>query len=167
MFEDQLVVCKQGVRQFIKHCHQYETIARQPGSGLPPKLSPAIQQLIEQTMQENDETSATQLQAKLASLGVSVSLATIVRNRVQLGWTYHGSAYCQLIHHLNKEKRLEWLTCTITLTMLSGVMKQLSSIETHRRHCYRKLGEKPCSKPRAKHPTKVHIWAGTCRKGET
>ena len=58
MLEDQLVVCKQGVHQFIKHCHQYGTIARQPGSGLPPKLSPAIQQLIEQTMQVDDETSA-------------------------------------------------------------------------------------------------------------
>ena len=82
MLEDQIVVSKQGVRQFIKHYHQYGTIARNPGSGVLPKLSPAIQQLIEQTMQVDDETSATQLQAKLASLGVYVSLATIVRNRV-------------------------------------------------------------------------------------
>ena len=141
MLEDQIVVSKQGVRQFIKHYHQYGTIARNPGSGLPPKLSPAIQQLIEQTMQEDDETSATQLQAKLASLGVYVSLATIVRN-----WTYRGSAYCQLICHQNKEIRLEW---------------------AHRRHCYRKLGEKPRSKPRAKHPTKVHVWAGISQKGAT
>ena len=56
-------------------------------------------------MQEDDETSATQLRAKLASLGVYVSLATIVRNIVQLGWTYHGSPYCQLIRHQNKEKQ--------------------------------------------------------------
>ena len=56
-------------------------------------------------MQEDDETSATQLLAKLASLGVYVSLTTIVRSRVQLGWTYHGSAYCQLIRHQNKEKQ--------------------------------------------------------------
>ena len=33
-------------------------------------------------------------------------------------------------------------------------------LETHRRHYYRRLGEKPHSKPRAKHPTKVHVWAG-------
>ena len=57
-------------------------------------------------MQEDDETSATQLQAK-PSLGLYVWLATIVRNRVQLGWTYRGSAYCQLIRHQNKGKRLD------------------------------------------------------------
>ena len=58
------------------------------------------------------------------------------------------------------------LTCTITLTMLSGVMKQLSSLK-HRRHCHQKLGEKLRSKPRAKHPTKVPVWAGISRKGTT
>ena len=33
-------------------------------------------------------------------------------------------------------------------------------LETHRCHYYRKLGEKTRSKPRAKHPTKVPVWAG-------
>ena len=47
---------KQGVRQFIKHYNKYGTIARKPGSGLPPKLSPVIQHLIEQAMQEDDKT---------------------------------------------------------------------------------------------------------------
>ena len=45
-------------------------------------------------MQEDDETTATQLQAKLAARGCYVSLTTILRNRRQLGWVYRGSAYC-------------------------------------------------------------------------
>ena len=80
-------------------------------------------------MQEDDETSATQLLAKLASLGVYVSLATIVRNRVQLGWTYRGSAYCQLIRHQNKEKRLEWARTYLHNNFDYVIwMKQLSSL---------------------------------------
>lgn len=59
-------------------------------------------------MEEDDETTATQLQAKLADHGVYVSLATILRNRHLLGCIYHGSAYSQLICSVNKEKRLEW-----------------------------------------------------------
>lgn len=40
-------------------------------------------------------------------------------------------------------------------------------LETHRRRCYRKEGEKPQPKPRPKHPVKVHIWAGISKKGPT
>ena len=59
-------------------------------------------------MHQDDETTATQLQALLADNHIYVSLATIVRNRHELGWIYRGSAYCQLIHNANKEKRLEF-----------------------------------------------------------
>ena len=72
------------------------------------KLSPIILHIINDAMHADDETTATQLQAILASHGLYVSLATIVRNRIQLGWTYRGSAYCQLIRQVNKQKRLEW-----------------------------------------------------------
>ena len=111
----------------------------------------------------------TQLQAKLASLGVYVSLATIVRNRVQLGWTYHGSAYCQLICHQNKEKRLEWVRTYLHDNFDDVIWSDETNVqlETHRCHYYRKLGEKTRSKPRAKHPTKVPVWAGISRKGAT
>ena len=57
------------------------------------RLPPANQQIFMQAMEEDDETTATQLQSKLASDGVYVSLATILRNRHLLGWIYRGSAY--------------------------------------------------------------------------
>ena len=108
MLEDGIKISKQGTRHFLKRYHKYKTIARKPGSGLPAKLSPAVQQIIEDAMREDDETTATQLQAKLASHEIHVSLATILHSRKQLQWVYHGSAYCQLIRHENKEKRLNW-----------------------------------------------------------
>ena len=65
VLEDGIRVSKQGTRQFLKR-YNYKTIARKPGSGLPPRLSPAVQQLIESAMCEDDETTATQLQMILA-----------------------------------------------------------------------------------------------------
>ena len=97
-----------------------------------------------------------------------VSLTTILRNRKQLGWVYRGSAYCQLIRNVNKQKRLEWARANIYDTFNNVIWSNESSIQldTHRRFCCRK-GERPCSKPRPKHPIKVHVWAGIIKKGAT
>ena len=166
MLEDQVIVSKQGVRQFLKRFAKYNTIARKPGSGCPPKLSPAIQRLIERTMQDDDETTATQLQAMLSICRIYVSLATIVRNRIELGWTYRGSAYCQLIRDANKVKRLDFARTYLGDSFDNVIWSDESTIqlETHRRHCYWKEGQK---KPRPKHPIKVHVWAGISKKGAT
>ena len=70
VLEDEILVSKHGVRQFLKRYRSSGTI--------------------------------------LANCSVYVSLATIVRNRCNLGWIYHGSAYCQLIRNENKVKWLQW-----------------------------------------------------------
>ena len=46
VLEDGIIILKQGLRQFLKRYDLYRTIARKPGSGLPSKLSPAVQQII-------------------------------------------------------------------------------------------------------------------------
>ena len=33
-------------------------------------------------------------------------------------------------------------------------------LETHKRYCCRKKGQKPKPKPRPKHPLKLHVWGG-------
>lgn len=128
VLEDQIRVSKNGVRRFLKWYATYGTIGRKPGSGLPPKLSPAIEKLIEDTMHADDETTATQLQSILASRSIYVSLATILRNRSLLGWIYRGSAYCQLIRHANKLKRLQWAQ-TYLHDSFDGVTKLLFSLK--------------------------------------
>ena len=167
--EDHIQSTKQGVRHFLKHYRQTNSIVRKPGSGLPPKLSPQLQRLIEDTMRRNDETTATQLQAMLASENIYVSLATIVRNRASLGWTYRGSAYCQLIRQVNKQKRLDWARTHIGDNFSNVIWTDETTvqIETHKRFCYRKEGQKPRFKPRPKHPVKVHVWAGISKQGAT
>ena len=169
VLEDEIIVSKQSVRLFLKHFKERGTIARKTGSGLTLKLSPTILQMIESAMREDDETTATQLQAKLAAEGIYVSLTTILRNRRQLGWIYRGSAYCQLIRNQNKQKRLEWARANLTDSFDDVIWSDESSIQLdcHRRYCCRKEGEKPRPKPRPKHPVKVHVWAGISKKGPT
>jgi len=98
---------RQSICLFLKRYSERGYIGRKPGSGMNLKLSPTILQLIEYSMQQDDETTATQPQARLAVHNVHVSLSTILHNRRQLGWIYCGSAYCQLIRNENKQKRLE------------------------------------------------------------
>ncbi len=49
-----------------------------------------------------------QLYETLVKYVVNISVRTVLQTRQQLGWTYHGSAYCQLIREANQVKRLEW-----------------------------------------------------------
>ena len=58
-------------------------------------------------MHYSAETTATQLHILLVRLGYSLSLCTILRCWMTLRWTFHGSAYSQLIREQNKCKRLE------------------------------------------------------------
>ena len=59
-------------------------------------------------MRQNDETTGMQLHTLLVGTGYNLSKRTILRCRTALGWTFRGSAYCQLIREANKSKRLEW-----------------------------------------------------------
>lgn len=169
VLEDHIQCTKQGVRMFLKRYESTRSISRKPGSGQPPKLSYELQKFIEETMKGDDETTATQLQSILASKEIYVSLATIVRSRAVLGWTYRGSAYCQLIRQENKQKRLDFARAYITDDFSNVIWTDETTvqIETHKRFCYRKEGQKPRPKPRPKHPTKVHVWAGISKHGAT
>ena len=95
-------------------------IARQPGSGCPTKLSNLVLQIVNEQMRLNDETTAVQLHDILTGHGISISLRTVLRSREQLGWTFRGSAYCQLIQlyvMLIKLKGWSGLSSTLMMTL--------------------------------------------------
>ena len=154
---------------FLKRYAERKTVARALVSGFPPKISPAIQQIIEIALREEDETTVTQLQYRLAAHGVYVSLGTFTRSRAHLGMICHGSAYCQLTREANNQKRLQFATGYLHDGFDDAFWSNETTVqlETHRRRCYRKEGEKPRPKPRPKHPTNVHVWAGISKKGPT
>ena len=58
-------------------------------------------------MIDDDETTAKELQKMLSEHGHHITEMTALKCRTELGWTHRGSAYCQVIRDVNKEKRLE------------------------------------------------------------
>ena len=139
-----------GVAKFIAKFDSTGSFARKPGSGRPSKITPAMKEIVEAKMREDDETTAHQLHNLLVTHGFSISCRTVLRCRESLGWTFRGSAYCQLIRDKNKRKRLEWARKHRQDDFDNVVWTDECSVqlETHKRFCCRKQGEPPRPKPR-------------------
>ena len=99
-----LKVLKKTIWTTISKYKAHGTLSPLPGSGRRFKLTPETLAMIEAQMQADDETTATQLVKMLNAAGYDVSRSTIIRARRRLGWTFHGSRYCQMIRTQNKEK---------------------------------------------------------------
>ena len=164
-----LKASKKSVWMTVQRYQSHGTTLRKPGSGRPFKLRPEILKIIEDRLNEDDETTAVQLKKMLGERGYDVSKQTIIRARKILGWTFHGSCYCQLIRPRNKERRMEWATENLHNDFEDVVWTDESMIqlENHRTFSYRKVGAPPKPKARAKHPYKVMVWAGISWKGAT
>ena len=109
--------------------------------------------MIDAAMEMDDETTAIQLLKIVDEHGFNVSLSTILRCRRSLGWTFRGSAYCQLIRKENKEKRLAWAheylrECEMGFRNVIYTDETSVQLEAHRRHSFRRIGAPPRPKPR-------------------
>ena len=101
-------------------------------------------------MQKDDETTAYHLHHLLVENEIEISLRTILRCHTTLGWTFRGSAYCQLIREENKVKRLQWSEQhkDDNFDDIIWTDEATVQLETHRRFCCRKVGQAPKPKPR-------------------
>ena len=164
-------ISRQAISRFIARYKVCRSLTRKAGSGRKSKITPEVLRIVEAKMQADDETTPTQLLDTLNRSGVNISLKTVKRCRQKLGWTFHGSRYCQMIRDSNKVKRLEW--CVEQQHAQDSFNDVIWSDETsvqlerHRRHSFRKKGQPPKLKPRPKHPVKVHVWAGISKRGAT
>ena len=167
--EEGIDTCRQTVWRLERHMKAHGTIKPLPKSGRSTKLTDQVLQAIEEAMLHDDETTAAELVAKLQTTGVSVALSTALKGRHLLGWTSRGTAYCQMVRAQNREKRLLWAQEYLGENFTDVVWSDETSIqmETHCRFCCRKNSQKPRYKPRPKHPTKVHVWAGISWNGAT
>lgn len=161
---------RQTVWRFWRKYRETGTIFPVAKRGRPRKLTAEVMELIEAAMQENDETTATEIQTRLQqALGQTLSVQSIRRGRRLLGWTYRKSAYCQLIRAVNQEKRLKWAREHLEDDFRDVIWTDETTVqlESHKRFCCRKKGQRPKLKPRAKHPIKLHVWAGISQRGRT
>ena len=136
-------VSRFGVHKFIIMYIETGSIDRHPGSGRISKVTGRVKTLVEEQMQRDDETTAHQIHQMLLEHCVNISFRTILRCRTQLGWTFRGSAYCQLIREANKTKRLEWCEQYKDDNFDDVIWTDESTIqlEGHRRFCCRKQGQ--------------------------
>ena len=143
----------QGIHKLLHRVEATGSLERQPGSGRPSRVTQQMQVIVEEQMRRDDETTAMQLLALLRRHGYNLSPSTILRSRASLGWTFRGSAYCQMIREANKAKRLDFVRQFMheadgDFTDVVFTDETSIQLETHRRFCCRKRGEQPRHKPR-------------------
>ena len=74
-----------------------------------------------------------------------------------------------MIREPNIAKRLEWATNNKDMLFDDVIYTDETTVqmESHRRLCSYKRGQKPRYKPKPKHPLKLHVWAGISFRGPT
>lgn len=102
--EEGIVASRRGILKCLKCYEETGTIVQKRGTGCVGKVNGEKKQ-IEERMNTDDETTASQLVEMLASKGHRISRCAVERWRRALGWAFRGSSYCQLICDANKEKR--------------------------------------------------------------
>ena len=106
--QERIATTRRGISDLLKKYATTGAIACIPGSGRPTKVTTEMRKIVEEKMQNDDETTAIQMFCHLQEKGFSISRRSVLRCRTSLGWTFRGSAYCQLIRDKNKEKQLIW-----------------------------------------------------------
>ena len=146
LLEEGIFASREGIHKFLS---RFWSVAVCYGN-LPSKITAEIKKIVDDQMELDDETTAHQLHSILTNMGYNISLRTILRCRKSLGWTFRGSAYCQLIRDVNKQKRLEWALKYKDDQFLDVIYTDECTVqmESHRRHCCRKKNRAPRLKPR-------------------
>ena len=163
-------VTKPGICYFLKKFKATGSITRKPGTGRKPTKTRALLDFIDTEIEKDDEISLADLRTKLVEKGINVSISSIHRWKEELGWTSKGTKYCQMIREGNVAKRLDWAKANIEDINLDDLIftdETTVQLENHRRTTSYKKGRKPRYKPRPKHPTKLHVWAGISARGRT
>ena len=116
-----------------------------PKSGRPTKITDEVLMKIDDAMSLDDKTTAKELVTALINIGVSISEFTALKARKLLGWTSRGTAYCQLIRAINREKRLLWAQENVGASYEGVIWSDETSVqmETYRCFCCRKKGQEP------------------------
>ena len=102
--EEGKTIPKKTAWAIVQNYKKTHTVHHPLGSGGVSKISGKILWAVEEEMRRNDETTATQLFKILQDKHFDVSERSIIRARSLLGWTFHGSRYCQMIKQTRKRE---------------------------------------------------------------
>ena len=88
--EEEVYISRATIWKFLHHYNVTECLGRKESSGRPSKITPEVKLVVERKMEQDDETTAHQLHKMLTDKGYTLSLATILWCRKELGWTFRG-----------------------------------------------------------------------------
>lgn len=150
-------------------------VADRHRSGRPTEIDPRVPDIIDRHLKLNDELTAKDLQEIIrGEIGSNVSIASIKRKRKEVGWITSGTRYCQLIRKANQQKRLSFaVKCLADNEQFQNVIftdECTVELSHHAKLSFRKVNDPNYNrklKPKAKHPLKVHVWAGISTAGAT
>ena len=140
----------------------------------PRKLGDEHYHFTDDCMASDDELTAKRLRDKLLETfpGLNVSVSTMERARMELGWTAKKTRYGALVSESNQEKRVVWCNERMETNDMDFDDVVFSDectvqLESHRRVTFYKKGQPVRYKMKAKHPPKVNVWAGISSRGAT
>ena len=170
-----ILTTSQTVMRTLTRWKEMGSYEDRPKSGCPKTIPETYYRFIDEKMAENDELTASDLMEllvdKFGRFECSYSLRTIARVRLELGWTFSTTRYCQAIRDANKDKRVEWCKERLmegeTFDDVIFTNESTIQLDCHRRKSFRKRGAPRKLKYGHKHPPKLHVWAGISRRGAT
>lgn len=131
-------------------------ISHLAGSGRTFKLICKMLDSIDEWMKQDDETTVTQLVKMLGECGFSILKCTVKRARMTLGWTFHGSQFCQLIRNTNREMRMQLVKDNLHSFFDHVVWTDESTIQLDCTFLYQNVGSAPKWKTLGEAPFQSH-----------
>ena len=141
--------------------------------GWPSVITEDIAEYLDKMLEGDDELSISEFHRLIAKkFSLQISAPTIQRFlRLKLNWVTVRARAGPMISNMNKIKRVTFAKhCIAAKDPLQDVIwTDESSIQLvrHARSVWIKMGKEPHYKPVAKHPLKVHVWAGILMRGAT
>ena len=127
--------------------------------------------IVQETLRVKNEQSCRDVMKVLQKDGYSLSISTTQRLIKDCGFTSSKPRYSQMVRQANKEKRVEFrrklIICNDSLDNVIFSDESSFQLNNNRVTVYRKENCPANSIPRAKHPLKLHVWAGISRRGVT
>ena len=86
-----LKISARGTYKFLKKYADTGSIGRRPGSGRPSKITPVVKAIVDQQMEEDDETTAVQIHALLVKKVGAESVSLLQGYSVGTGLAYRAT----------------------------------------------------------------------------
>ena len=141
--EEGVSVSLRSLQKLYKKFSEHGYVLGLPWRKRSKKLTPEMEEMIDEVIRKNDELTAQQLRTKLkekfSSLELSLSTVKVARRRRR--WVCTKPHYCHILRAVNKTKRLEW--CQEDEEDFSEVIftdECTVQLDHHSHICFRKTG---------------------------